>query len=176
MLSIGRCLLNIVPSMQCPPRFPHNLDLDMQFILAAIVASAAALVWAAPQPRQSCAEATQFGVLTVSPTTVAAGDTLTVNADFNCAINTFGIIPEYTDYYIEVPVNNNGHEPPILLARRTLASGSTSDSFTVQVPYAYYFTNASYVVMLDTTYPINGTNGSPYYAVGGVEAPITINV
>jgi len=123
----------------------------MQFTLATIIASAAALVWAAPQPRQSCAEATQFGVLTVSPTTVAAGDvsetlswdklqlnirkhqTLTVNADFSCAINTFGIIPEYTDYYIEVPVNNNGHEPPILLARRTLASGSTSDSFTVQV-------------------------------------------
>lgn len=45
-----------------------------------------------------------------------------------------------------------------------------------QVPDAYYFANTSYVVMLDTTYPINGTNGIPYSVVGGVEAPITINV
>lgn len=30
--------------------------------------------------------------------------------------------------------------------------------------------------MLDLTYPINGTNGVPYSVVGGVEAPITINV
>ena len=56
-----------------------------------------------------------------------------MNADFSCAINYFGIVPAYTDYYIEVPVNNNGYEPPILLARRTLAPGSTSDSFIVQV-------------------------------------------
>ncbi|KAF8134932.1 hypothetical protein EV363DRAFT_1396396 [Boletus edulis] len=148
----------------------------MQITPAAIVVFAAALVGAVPQPRQNCPEATQFGVLSVSPTTVSAGDTLTVNADFSCAINNFGHIPQYTDYYIEVPVNNNGHEPPILLARRTLASGSTSDSFTVQVPDAYYFANAGYVVILDTTFPINGTNGIPYSVVGGIEAPITIMV
>ena len=124
----------------------------MRFTLIAFITSVAALVGAVPQPRQTCPEATQYGTLIVSPTSVSAGDvsqiswswdepqlntmqyqTLTVNADFSCAINTFGHIPAYTDYYIEVPQNNNGHEPPILLARRTLASGSTSDSFTVQV-------------------------------------------
>ena len=46
----------------------------MQFTLAAVIASAVVLVGAAPQPRQSCPQATQFGVLTVSPVTVAAGD------------------------------------------------------------------------------------------------------
>lgn len=46
----------------------------MQFALAAIIAAATGLVGAAPQPRQSCSEATQFGVLTVSPTTVAPGE------------------------------------------------------------------------------------------------------
>ncbi|KAH0833207.1 hypothetical protein J3R83DRAFT_12239 [Lanmaoa asiatica] len=148
----------------------------MQLTFAAIIASAAVLVGAAPQLCRSCAEASRFGVLTVSPTTLAAGDNLTVNADFNCAINWFGIIPTYTDYYIEVPVNNNGHEAPILLARRTLTPGSTSDSFTVQLPGAFYFANASYVVILDSTYPINGSYGVPYYVVGGIEAPITINV
>ncbi|KAF9235975.1 hypothetical protein BU15DRAFT_64424 [Melanogaster broomeanus] len=147
----------------------------MRFALAAVVASLFALVSAVPHARQSCPEATRFGVLSVSPTTVSAGDSLTITADFTCAISYFGINPEYTDYYFEVPVGNNGYEPPILLARRTLASGATSDSFTVEVPYAYYF-NASYVVMLDTTYPTTGTNGAPYSVVGGVEAPITINI
>lgn len=46
----------------------------MQLTFAAIIASAAALAGAAPQPRLTCAQAAQFGVLTVSPTTVAAGD------------------------------------------------------------------------------------------------------
>ncbi|KAF9235953.1 hypothetical protein BU15DRAFT_50711 [Melanogaster broomeanus] len=149
----------------------------MRFALAVIIASVTALVSATPHrahTRRGCAEADRFGVLTVSPTTVSPGDTLTIDADFNCAINWFSIKPEYTDYYIEVPVGNNGHEPDILLARRTLASGATSDSFTVEVPYAFTF-NASYVVMLETTYPITGGNGAPYSVVGGVEAPIAIS-
>ncbi|KAG8213117.1 hypothetical protein J3R82DRAFT_11515 [Butyriboletus roseoflavus] len=148
----------------------------MKLTLAAIIVTAAVLVGAAPQARQNCPEVTQFGMAAISPTTVSAGDILTVNSDFSCAINTFGHIPEYTDYYIEVPANNNGYEPPILLARRTLVPGSTSDSFTVQVPDAHYFAGAGYVVMLETTFPINGTNGIPYSVVGGIETGITINV
>ncbi|KAN0093185.1 hypothetical protein V8E55_003969 [Tylopilus felleus] len=149
----------------------------MQFTFAAVIATAvAALVGAVPHPRQSCPEAARFGVLTVSPTTVSAGEFVTISADFNCAINYFGIRPEYTDYYIEVPVNNNGHEPPILLSRGTLASGSTNVSFTVTVPEAYYVANTGYAVVLDVTYPINGPNGMLYLVVGSVEAPITINV
>ncbi|OJA17115.1 hypothetical protein AZE42_02589 [Rhizopogon vesiculosus] len=131
---------------------------------------------ATPVAAQSCAEATQFGVVVVSPTTLSPGDTFTVNANFTCAAQ-LGVNPQYTDYYIEVPVNNNGHEPPILLARRTLDASSATpllDSFTMQFPYAYYFANTNYVVMLETTYPVTGTNGSPYSVVGGVEAPITI--
>ncbi|KIJ63059.1 hypothetical protein HYDPIDRAFT_168656 [Hydnomerulius pinastri MD-312] len=133
----------------------------------------AALVSAAPKARLTCAEASRFGDLIISPSTVSPGDTLTVKADFTCAIDYFGIIPEYIDYYIEVPVNNSGYEPNILLARRTLPSG-TADEFTVTVPYAYYTQGAGYVVVLDTTYAINGTNG-PYSVVGGTEAGITIN-
>lgn len=30
--------------------------------------------------------------------------------------------------------------------------------------------------MLETTYPVDGTNGIPYSVIGGIEAPITINV
>ncbi|KAF8558158.1 hypothetical protein OG21DRAFT_1292705 [Imleria badia] len=149
----------------------------MQFTIAAIIAAAAAagLVGAAPQPRQSCSEATQFGVLSLSPTTVAPGEILSVNADFSCAINYFHNIPEFTDYYITVPVNNNGHEPPILLSRSAF-NGNTSNSLSVVVPIAYYFANTSYAVTLATTYPVNGPNGMLYSVVGSVDAPITINV
>ncbi|KAG1840700.1 hypothetical protein DFJ58DRAFT_87505 [Suillus subalutaceus] len=140
----------------------------------AIATLAAVFAVVAPAAAQSCSEATRFGVVTVSPTTLSPGDTFTVTANFSCAVQ-FGVNPQYTDYYIEVPVNNNGYEPPILLARRTLNANSETplfDQFTTQLPYAVYF-NASYVVMLDTTYPVNGTNGT-YSVVGGVETVINI--
>jgi hypothetical protein len=148
----------------------------MQLSFSTVIATLAAVfAVATPATAQACPEATQFGVLTVSPTTLSPGDTFTVTANFTCSVQ-FGVNPQYTDYYIEVPVNNNGHEPPILLARRTLDASSATplfDQFTTQLPYALYF-NASYVVMLDTTYPVNGSNGSPYSVVGGVEFPIDI--
>ncbi|KAG1876030.1 hypothetical protein C8R48DRAFT_591540 [Suillus tomentosus] len=141
----------------------------------AIATLAAVFAVATPATALFCAEAERFGVVTVSPTTLSPGETFTVTANFSCAAQ-LGVNPEYIDYYIEVPVNNNGFEPPILLARRTLDPSSATpllDSFTTQLPYANYF-NSSYVVILDTTYPVNGTNGSPYSVVGGVEIPITI--
>ena len=59
---------------------------------------------------------------------------MTIKADFTCSFS-FGIDPQFTDYFIEVPVNNNGHEPPILLARRqpNVTAASPIDQFTVQV-------------------------------------------
>ncbi|KAG1780041.1 hypothetical protein EV702DRAFT_56714, partial [Suillus placidus] len=52
-------------------------------------------------------------------TTLSPGDTFTVTANFTCAAQ-LGVHPRYTDYYTEVPVNNNGYEHPILLAHCTL--------------------------------------------------------
>ncbi|KAH7915634.1 hypothetical protein BJ138DRAFT_1141332 [Hygrophoropsis aurantiaca] len=147
----------------------------MRFTKSAILASFATAASAAvmPEARVSCSEATRFGVVTVVPSTLSPGDSFTVHADFTCAISNYGINPQYTDYYIEVPENNNGHEPPILVARRTLTSPPT-DTFTAQLPYAYYFANTSYSLVLDTTYAINGTNGTPYSVVGGIETLIDI--
>ncbi|KAH7924360.1 hypothetical protein BV22DRAFT_1090988 [Leucogyrophana mollusca] len=146
----------------------------MQFTLSAILASFVAVATAATVPvaRATCAEADRFGDITIEPSTLSPGDTFTVTADFTCAIQ-LGVNPEYTDYYIEVPVNNNSYEPPILIARRTLTTPPT-DSFTATLPYANYFANASYALVLDTTYAVNGTNGSPYSQVGGTEAAVTI--
>ncbi|KAH7915660.1 hypothetical protein BJ138DRAFT_21628 [Hygrophoropsis aurantiaca] len=144
------------------------MQITLSAVFASIVAAATASI--VPVERSTCAEAARFGVVTFTPTTVAPGDTLTVTADFTCAIS-YGINPEYTDYYIEVPVNNNGYEPNILLTRRT--PSTPTDTFTVQLPYAPYNADASYSLVLETTYPINGTNG-PYSVVGGVDNGITI--
>ncbi|KZT23124.1 hypothetical protein NEOLEDRAFT_570881 [Neolentinus lepideus HHB14362 ss-1] len=119
-----------------------------------------------------CSEAERFGVVTVSPTTFAQGDNVTISTDFTCCY-WFDQPPIYTDYHIEVETNNNGHEPAILLARRQPPAGATNDSFTVQIPYAFVF-NASYSLILWTTYPVNGSNGSPFYPIGGTVTPVNI--
>ncbi|KAG0695590.1 hypothetical protein DFH29DRAFT_1005303, partial [Suillus ampliporus] len=113
-----------------------------------------------------------------TPSTLSPGDTFNVTANFTCAAQ-FGVYPQYIDYYIEVPVNNNGYEPPILLARRTLNASSPTplvDEFTTQLPYAYYYNTSNYVVMLETTFPQGEAGGPPYSysVVGGVEHNIAI--
>ncbi|KAF8900256.1 hypothetical protein CPB84DRAFT_1779186 [Gymnopilus junonius] len=90
-------------------------------------------------------------------------------------MNTFGIRPAFTDYTLEVPVGNNGFEPRIVLARRTLAPGATSDDFTVTIPHWDYIANSGYTLILTDTYPVTGTDGSTLYIEGGVEDPITLN-
>ena len=47
--------------------------------------------------------------------------------------------------------------------------------FVSQLPYAFWETDATYIVTLDTTYAVNGTaSGSTYNTVGGTEAAIFI--
>jgi len=148
-----------------------KLTLPSVFLLLAAVVSARV-----QSARQQCPEAARFGEVSITPSSVAPGDMVTVKADFTCSFS-FGIRPIFTDYHIEVPVNNNGHEPPILLARRQpfVTPASPIDQFEVQIPFAPYVTGANYVVNLANTYPINGTNGSPVLIVGGVETVIIIN-
>ncbi|KZP10454.1 hypothetical protein FIBSPDRAFT_867698 [Athelia psychrophila] len=144
----------------------------MQFLLLTLAAVASAT----PTRRVTCAEAARFGTLEVVPSKVKVGGSFTVHADFTCSLY-FNIIPKYIDYYIEVTANNNGHEPPILLARREFhhSTGTPpTDTFSTSIPDAYYFKGAAYQVVLDVTYAANGTTGAPYYQVGGTETGITI--
>jgi len=80
------------------------------------------------------------------------------------------------DYYLEVPENNNGHEPDILLARKTFAGNASYpiDTINGTIPFAFYFANTTYAIVMNIIYPINGTNGSPYLVTGGVEIPIDL--
>ncbi|KZT23126.1 hypothetical protein NEOLEDRAFT_1180350 [Neolentinus lepideus HHB14362 ss-1] len=141
----------------------------MKFFVAAVVSS----LFAVATVTAECPEVTRFGRFNVSPTSLSSGDSVTINANFTCA-KQLGYVATYTDYYIEVPTNNNGHEPSVMLARRQLAEDATTDSFTVQIPYGYYFPNASYVIALVNTYATDGTNGLPIYQVGGLSASVNI--
>lgn len=143
-------------------------------------ALAAVAVHASPtDKRLSCAEASRFGNVQVVPTNLQPGTDFTINVNLECAVEYFGIIPRYTDFYIEVPEPyNNGHEPAILLARRdyTLPAQPLSPNFnfTAQLPHYPYTAGASYTIFLSTTYPINGTDGSEVLIQGGVYTVVNI--
>ncbi|KAJ7276745.1 hypothetical protein C8J57DRAFT_1310280 [Mycena rebaudengoi] len=126
-------------------------------------------------PGSSCSEALRFGDFQVSPTTLAPGDSITVTADFSCAIEK-GNTPTFLDYYIEVLENNNGHEAPILLARRTFDNTTSppADSFTTTLPSWFYFADAQYSVVLTNLFPRAGPTGEQVITSGGVIQPITI--
>ncbi|KAF9553520.1 hypothetical protein CPC08DRAFT_612816, partial [Agrocybe pediades] len=122
-----------------------------------------------------CSEADRFGVVTVSPTTVKAGDSITINVDLHCAVQNFGIGAQFLDYTIEVPAaNNNGHEAPIVLARHAIATNALSDSLTTTVPHAFFFAGANYNVVVTNVYPSPGSDGSQVILEGGTLTPITI--
>ncbi|KAJ7276748.1 hypothetical protein C8J57DRAFT_1310286 [Mycena rebaudengoi] len=124
---------------------------------------------------QSCSEAARFGNFQVSPTTLAPGDSITVTADFSCAIEK-GNTPTFLDYYIEVLANNNGHEAPILLARRMFDNTTSppADSFTTTLPSWFYFADAQYSVVLSNLFSRAGPTGEQVITSGGVIQPITI--
>ncbi|KAF9553530.1 hypothetical protein CPC08DRAFT_713690 [Agrocybe pediades] len=148
----------------------------MKFALSTAIIALAGFASASIVERQSCPQATRFGVVTVSPTTVSPGDTITINVDLHCAVQNFGIQAQFLDYTIEVPSSaNNGHEPPIVLARHNIAAGALSDSLTTTIPHAFFFAGAPYNIVVTNGFPSAGTDGSPVVTEGGVLTPITIN-
>ncbi|KAF7361529.1 hypothetical protein MSAN_01186500 [Mycena sanguinolenta] len=124
---------------------------------------------------QSCDEAARFGVLSVTPSTLAQGDSFTVHVDLACA-QQLGYLPTYMDYYIEVLSNNNGYEAPILLARRTYdpATVTPADTFTAQLPDWYYFADAQYSVVFVNSFAKPGPTNNSVITQGEVYTPINI--
>ncbi|KAJ7773655.1 hypothetical protein DFH07DRAFT_878309 [Mycena maculata] len=126
---------------------------------------------------QTCAEAARFGELEVVPSTVAPGDSFTVHVDLTCAAQ-LGYLPTYMDYYIEVLTDNNGHEAPILLARRTYLLGGTglspADTFSAQLPYWFYFTGAQYSVVFVNSFAMNGTMNNSVITQGSISVPLNV--
>ncbi|PBK87828.1 hypothetical protein ARMGADRAFT_1016415 [Armillaria gallica] len=144
------------------------------FALAAVGTNASAI-----GKRQSCPEAVRFGIPHIVPSDLQPGTDFTINVDFGCAVNYFGIIPRYIDFYIEVPSGNNGYEPPILLARRDFGVPapplSPAFTFTGQFPHYSFTEGAAYDIATNIIYPVNGTDGSEVLIQGGVTyLPITV--
>ncbi|KAJ7573946.1 hypothetical protein C8J56DRAFT_839609, partial [Mycena floridula] len=150
-------------------------------VLAAL--TSLAVVSATPAARAlSCAEASRYGDLTVTPTDLTPGASFTIHNDLACAIENFGHVPKSLDYSLVVPPNvNNGFESSIVIARRTFdaTSGATVDTFTAQIPfYAGYFKGAAYNIELTLTYPQKATvAGEPDVLLqGGVFSPINLTI
>ncbi|PBK88142.1 hypothetical protein ARMGADRAFT_1084780 [Armillaria gallica] len=102
-----------------------------------------------------------------------------VHVYFECTVEYFSIIWHYTNFWIKVPSDNNGHEPVILLACQDFTMPvpplSLALTFTMQFPHnPLYFEGASYVVALNTIYPINGMDGSEVLIQSGAYAGINI--
>ncbi|KAF9564494.1 hypothetical protein CPC08DRAFT_705239, partial [Agrocybe pediades] len=112
--------------------------------LAAGLASAATI-----ESRLSCPQATRFGIVTLSKSTVKAGDSLTINVDLRCAVQNFGINAQFLDYTLEVPASsNNGFQAPIVLGRHSIAHGALSDTLTTTIPHGFFVAGSNYNVVL----------------------------
>ncbi|KAJ6510723.1 hypothetical protein C8R45DRAFT_1088871 [Mycena sanguinolenta] len=147
----------------------------MRFSFSLVSSVLAALALSPAATAQDCPEAARFGVLEVVPSTLAQGDWFTVHVDLTCA-KVLGYLPTYMDYYIEVLSGNNGHEAPILLARRTYnpASIAPADTFTAQLPEWYYFADAQYSVVFANSFAKPGPTNNSVITQGEISTPINI--
>ncbi|KAJ6552067.1 hypothetical protein DFH09DRAFT_925381 [Mycena vulgaris] len=141
-----------------------------------LVASIAAFALA-PVATASCPEAARFGVLQVVPSNLVPGDSFTVHVDLECAAEK-GYLPTYMDYYISVLSNNNGHEAPIVLARRTYNLAGTglspADTFSAQLPYWYYFAGAQYSVVFVNSFAKPGPMNNSVITQGSISFPLNV--
>ncbi|KAJ7669759.1 hypothetical protein B0H17DRAFT_1209518 [Mycena rosella] len=158
-------------------RFNFSALLSLAALTLAPVATAVVARAAQPLPRVQCPEAARFGSLQVVPSTLAPGDSFTVHVDLTCSAQ-LGYLPTYMDYYIEVLSNNNGHEAPILLARRTYnlspTDPSPADTFTAELPPWYYFEGAQYSVVFQNSFAKSGPNNNSVITTGAISAAINI--
>ncbi|KAJ7018397.1 hypothetical protein C8F04DRAFT_1151693 [Mycena alexandri] len=111
-----------------------------------------------------CDEASRFGNL----------NTFTVTANLTCAIQLDNT-PTFLDYYIDATATHTV-TGPILIARRTYDNTTSPpiDQFTAVLPNWFYFTDASYSLMMDNSFARPGPTGQSVITVGGISAGINI--
>ncbi|KAJ7700598.1 hypothetical protein B0H16DRAFT_1348583, partial [Mycena metata] len=114
----------------------------------------------------------RLGTLSFSPTTVNPGATFTIVANMTCA-NYLGYTSTYLDYYIEDTANNNGHEYPTLIARRTYNQSACLplDVFTAflasaRLPSGFWFAGAEYQLYMYNSYARTAPAGDTVLLVG----------
>ncbi|KAJ7785269.1 hypothetical protein DFH07DRAFT_873178 [Mycena maculata] len=147
------------------------MRVDLNFLSFAGIAGLATTASA----QAVCPDASRFGNVAVSPTTLAPGQTFTITANLTCAIQ-LGNTPTFLDYYIDgVSTANIGG--PVLLARRTYDNSTSPpiDQFTTTLPEWFYIANAAYGVEMQNSFARPGPTGESVITVGGIDGPaITI--
>ncbi|KAJ7482619.1 hypothetical protein FB451DRAFT_1364587 [Mycena latifolia] len=141
-------------------------------ILASLVGLASL---ARAQLQLFCPDAVRLGTFSFSPKTVDPGATFTIVANMTCA-NYLGYTPTYLDYYIEDTANNNGHEYPTLIARRTYNQSADPplDTFTAVLPSGFWFVGAEYQLFMYNSYARTAPAGDTVIIVGAVAQSINI--
>ncbi|KAJ6473984.1 hypothetical protein C8R47DRAFT_1053509 [Mycena vitilis] len=129
---------------------------------------------AGAQIQLSCPDALRYGRFSFPPT-VAPGATFTIVANMTCA-NYLGYTPTYLDFYVEDTANNNGHESPTLIARRTYNQSADPpiDEFTAVLPSGFWFAGAEYQLWMYNSYARTAPAGDTVILVGSVAGPINI--
>ncbi|KAF8215180.1 hypothetical protein K438DRAFT_1562061 [Mycena galopus ATCC 62051] len=121
-----------------------------------------------------CPEASRFGLVSVSPSTLSPGETFTITANLTCAVQLDNT-PTYLDYYIDA-VATHTVSGPILIARRTYDNSTSPpiDQFTAVLPDWFYFTDAAYSLMMENSFARPGPSGESVITVGGISTGINI--
>ncbi|KAJ7618170.1 hypothetical protein DFH06DRAFT_1012148, partial [Mycena polygramma] len=151
----------------------------MRFNFSALTAIATLALTTVPTIAQpECGEAQRFGALTVTPTTLFAGDTFTAHVDLSCAAG-LGFLPTFMDYYIETSSGNNGsvNAAPLFLARHTFTptpNQFSTDTLTTELPPWFYFEGAKYSVVFRNSFEQKGPENNSVILVGETSAPILI--
>ncbi|KAL0569982.1 hypothetical protein V5O48_011975 [Marasmius crinis-equi] len=130
----------------------------MRFTAAFTALAAAGLV--------AAQEALRFGVVTVNPSEVAAGETLNIHYDSSQA----RWHPLYVDFHMQGKFANGNPTPNLVLSRNTFGANDVVLDVSVPVPPVNTLgeTN-SWLVWADITYPQDG-----FVLSGGTSAPVTI--
>ncbi|KAJ7794394.1 hypothetical protein B0H14DRAFT_3497069 [Mycena olivaceomarginata] len=120
----------------------------------------AALATTANAQGSSCPEAARFGNVNVSPSTLSPGEVIVFF--FLGVLVTDGVrfrpsrrenTPTFLDYYISATATHTV-TGPILIARRTYDNTTSPpiDQFTAVLPNWFYFTDATYSLLLDNSF------------------------
>ncbi|KAJ7256875.1 hypothetical protein B0H12DRAFT_1232775 [Mycena haematopus] len=143
----------------------------MRFSFFSIAAALATTVMA---QSNFCPEASRFGLVSVSPPTLSPGETFTITANLTCAVQ-LGNTPTFLDYYIDA-TSTHTVSGPILIARRSYDSSTSPpvDQFTALLPNWFYFTDATYSLVMDNSFGRAGPTGESVITVGGISTGINI--
>ncbi|KAJ7506885.1 hypothetical protein B0H11DRAFT_1903640 [Mycena galericulata] len=168
---------------------PHILqkNLDLKFVGVTLihfnlnllsVTALASLATTVIAQAGFCPEASRFGTLKVSQTTLFPGQDTYLEPGPR-PLQPFIItssLGQFLDYYVVGTSPHNIGGPIILLARRTYhrSMSPPMDMFTTILPAWFYSADATYSIWMYDSFARPGSTGQSVITVGSIEIPINI--